>query len=90
MTDLSKLSPELLAALSKDQLMAIIDAMKADAARPGRLTLKVSEKGALCVYGLGRWPVTLYASQWERLLDAADDIRAFAKANAAKLTTKPK
>lgn len=90
MTDLTKLSPELLAALSKDQLMAIIDAMKADAARPGRLTLKVSEKGALCVYGLGRWPVTLYASQWERLLDAADDIRAFAKANAARLTTKPK
>ena len=90
MTDLTKLSPELLSALSKDQLMAIIDAMKADAARPGRLTLKVSEKGALCVYGLGRWPVTLYASQWERLLDAADDIRAFAKANAARLTTKPK
>lgn len=53
-----------------------------------KLTLKVSEKGALCVYGLGRWPVTLYASQWEKLLPMADEIKAFIAANADKLTRK--
>lgn len=89
MTDLTKLSPELLASLSKEQLMAVIDGLKASASAPRALTLKVSEKGALCVYGLGRFPVTLYASQWERLLSHSDAIRAFAKANAAKLATKP-
>ena len=83
MTDLN------LANLSKEQLMALIEAMKQDANKPRQLTLKVSEKGALCVYGLGRFPVTLYASQWERLLSHSDAIRAFAKANAAKLATKP-
>ncbi len=52
------------------------------------LTLKVSEKGGLSVYGLGRFPVTLYKEQWNRLLDLADDIRAFIKANEDKLKTK--
>jgi len=45
------------------------------------LSLKVSAKGALSVYGLGRFPVTLYKEQWLRLLDMTDDIRAFIKAN---------
>lgn len=75
-----------LSQLSREQLIAQIEAMKAASAT--KLTLKVSEKGALCVYGLGRFPVTLYASQWERLLASADAIRAFAKANADKLATK--
>jgi hypothetical protein len=78
-----------LANLSREQLMALVEAMKQDANKPRALTLKVSEKGALCVYGLGRFPVTLYASQWERLLSHSDAIRAFAKANASKLATKP-
>ncbi len=52
------------------------------------LSLKVSEKGGLSVYGLGRFPVTLYKEQWNRLLDLADDIRAFIKANEDKLKTK--
>jgi hypothetical protein len=52
------------------------------------LTLKISEKGGLSVYGLGRFPVTLYKEQWTRLLDMADEIRTFIEANASKLKTK--
>jgi hypothetical protein len=50
--------------------------------------MKVSEKGALSVYGMGRFPVTLYKEQWLRLLDMADDIRAFIKANEGQLKAK--
>jgi hypothetical protein len=49
--------------------------------KPGQLRLKVSEKGALSVYGLGRFPVTLYKEQWRRLLDFAEEMRAFLKEN---------
>ena len=52
------------------------------------VSLKVSEKGGVSVYGLGRFPVTLYKEQWIRLLDMADDIRAFIKDNDAKLKVK--
>ena len=52
------------------------------------VSLKVSEKGGVSVYGLGRFPVTLYKEQWARLLDMADDIRAFIKDNDVKLKTK--
>ena len=52
------------------------------------VTLKVSEKGGLSVYGLGRFPVTLYKEQWLKLLDLADDIRAFIRDNQAGLKTK--
>jgi hypothetical protein len=55
----------------------------------GQLRLKVSEKGALSVYGLGRFPVTLYKEQWIRLLDYADAIKAFLKENDARLKAKP-
>jgi hypothetical protein len=51
-------------------------------------SLKVSEKGGVSVYGLGRFPVTLYKEQWARLLDMADDIRAFIKENDSKLKAK--
>ena len=54
---------------------------------PG-VALKVSEKGGVSVYGLGRFPVTLYKEQWNRLLDAAEEIRVFIKENDAKLKTK--
>jgi len=50
--------------------------------------LKVSEKGAVSVYGLGRFPVTLYKEQWLKLLDMSDDIRAFIAANEAQLKAK--
>lgn len=52
------------------------------------VTMKISEKGGLSVYGLGRFPVTLYKEQWQKLLEAADDIRAFLKDNDAQLKTK--
>ena len=52
------------------------------------VSLKVSEKGGLSVYGLGRFPVTLYKEQWVKLLDMSDDIRAFLKAHDAQLKTK--
>jgi hypothetical protein len=52
------------------------------------LRLKVSEKGAVSVYGMGRFPVTLYKEQWLKLLNMSDDIRAFIAANDAQLKTK--
>ena len=69
-----------------ERLKAENEALKS---RAGRATgLKVSEKGGLSVYGLGRFPVTLYKEQWTRLLDMADEIRAFIKENDARLKTK--
>jgi hypothetical protein len=52
------------------------------------LTLKVSKQGALSVYGLQRFPVTLYRQQWERLLGMAGDIKAFIEVHTSDLTTK--
>jgi hypothetical protein len=52
------------------------------------ITMKVSEKGGLSVYGMGRFPVTLYKEQWLKLLDLSDDIRAFIAANEGKMKTK--
>ena len=52
------------------------------------LRLKVSEKGALSVYGMGRFPVTLYKEQWLKLMNMADEIRAFIKTNDAQLKAK--
>lgn len=61
---------------------------KLDAKRNQPLTFKVSEKGGLSVYGMGRFPTTLYRQQWEKLLAGKDDIIAFIAANAGKLTVK--
>ena len=72
-------------------LAAQIAAMQAklDAAnQPKRLTMKVSEKGALSLYGLGRFPVTLYRGQWERLALAMPDIKVFIEQNADLLAVK--
>jgi hypothetical protein len=52
------------------------------------VSMKVSEKGGVSVYGLGRFPVTLYNEQWAKLLDMADDVRAFIKENESKLKAK--
>ena len=62
------------------------EALKQGASK--RVYLKVSEKGGLSVYGLGRFPVTLYKEQWTKLLELADDIRAFIRANDAQLKSK--
>jgi hypothetical protein len=69
-----------------ERLRAENEALKA---RGGRgISMKVSEKGAVSVYGLGRFPVTLYQEQWLKLLDMADDIRAFIKENERQLKKK--
>jgi hypothetical protein len=52
--------------------------------------MKVSEKGAVSVYGMGRFPVTLYKEQWLKLLDMSDQIRAFIAANETQLKAKDK
>ena len=52
------------------------------------ITMKVSEKGAVSIYGMGRFPVTLYKEQWLKLLGMSDDIRTFIAANEGKLKTK--
>lgn len=69
-----------------ERLRAENQALKKTSARG--LSLKVSEKGALSVYGLGRFPVTLYKEQWKKLLDMAEDIRAFIQANDSQLKSK--
>jgi hypothetical protein len=79
--------------MSESDLQAELERLKAENERlkagRGRTTgLKVSEKGGVSVYGLGRFPVTLYKEQWAKLLDMAEEIRAFIKENDARLKTK--
>lgn len=69
-----------------ERLRAENQALKKTSAKG--LSLKVSEKGALSVYGLGRFPVTLYKEQWVKLLGMSEDIQAFIRANDAQLKTK--
>ena len=76
-----------------DELKAELEKLKAEnAALKARgakgTSMKVSEKGAVSVYGLGRFPVTLYQEQWLKLLDLADDIRAFIRENEGSLKKK--
>jgi hypothetical protein len=59
-----------------------------DQRKPGELRLKVSEKGGLSVYGLGRFPVTLYKEQWTRLLDHVDEIKRFLQEHDRDLKAK--
>jgi hypothetical protein len=69
-----------------EQLRKENEALKKGASSGVRM--KVSEKGAVSVYGMGRFPVTLYKEQWLKLLDMAAEIRAFIAANEAKLKAK--
>ena len=69
-----------------ERLRAENERLKRGASRG--VTLKVSEKGGISVYGLGRFPVTLYKEQWLKLLDIAEDIRAFIRDNEGSLKTK--
>lgn len=55
---------------------------------PKGLSFRVSQKGAVSIYGLGRFPVTLYASQWERLIDVSGQLSEFIKAHQVELATK--
>lgn len=78
---------------SEEELKAELEKLKAEnAALKSRgakgVSMKVSEKGGVSVYGLGRFPVTLYQEQWLKLLDLAEDIRAFIRENEGKLKKK--
>jgi hypothetical protein len=71
-----------------ERLKAENEALKNKKGKPGTLSMKVSEKGALSVYGMGRFPVTLYKEQWLKLLTIADDIKKFISENDSALKTK--
>jgi hypothetical protein len=80
--------------MADEELKAELERLRAENERlksqRGRsVSLKVSEKGGVSVYGLGRFPVTLYKEQWTRLLAMAEDIRAFMKEHDSQLKTKP-
>ena len=80
--------------MSDEDLRAELERLKAENEqlknqRSRAVSLKVSEKGGVSVYGLGRFPVTLYKEQWTKLLAMADEIRAFIKQNEAQLKAKP-
>ncbi len=75
---------------SKEELLAKIAELekKVEGRKKGALEFRVGEKGGVSVYGLGRFPVTLYYEQWNRLLDAANELREFLEANKHRLKLK--
>jgi hypothetical protein len=80
-----------MAAPTYDELKATLSQLETEVEtkkRSGDLIFKVGEKGGVSVYGLGRFPVTLYYEQWNRLLGAASDIKAFLEENKSKLKLK--
>ncbi|MDE3198417.1 MAG: hypothetical protein KGN84_18860 [Acidobacteriota bacterium] len=79
--------------MSEQDLQAELERLRAENAtlkqrRSGSTSMKVSEKGAVSVYGLGRFPVTLYQEQWAKLISMAPDIAAFIEENKDKLKVK--
>jgi hypothetical protein len=79
--------------MSDEELKAELERLRSENAALKRgassgIRMKVSEKGAVSIYGLGRFPVTLYKEQWVKLLDMADEIRAFITANESQLKVK--
>jgi hypothetical protein len=79
--------------MSDEDLKAELERLRSEnerlkSGRSGATSLRVSEKGGVSVYGLGRFPVTLYKEQWRKLLDMGDEIRAFIKQNEARLKSK--
>ena len=75
---------------TKEELLARIAELekKAEGRKKGTLEFRVGEKGGVSVYGLGRFPVTLYYEQWVRLLDMAKDLREFLEENKSRLKLK--
>lgn len=75
---------------TKEELLARIAELekKTEARKKGALEFRVGEKGGVSVYGLGRFPVTLYYEQWVRLLDAGENLRQFLEDNKSKLKLK--
>ncbi|HUO35584.1 MAG TPA: hypothetical protein VMU43_11395 [Candidatus Acidoferrum sp.] len=74
---------------TREELLArIAELEKESPKRKGTLEFRVGEKGGVSVYGLGRFPVTLYYEQWKRLLDVSDDLRTFLEENKSRLKLK--
>jgi hypothetical protein len=75
---------------TKEELLARIAELERQAGKKnsGALSFKVSDKGGVSVYGLGRFPVTLYYAQWLKLLSAAEELRAFLEENKSHLKLK--
>ena len=73
-------------AMSPEEAAKLLSAM----VTPQPLRLKVSQKGGVSIYGMGRFPITLYSDQWQRVLDYGDEIRAFIDANRDQLSQKGK
>lgn len=71
-----------------EELKARLAELEAQQQRTGSMSFKVSDKGGVSVYGLGRFPVTLYYEQWIKLLDRAQDMRDFLEENKSKLKLK--
>lgn len=77
-------------AVTTEQLMAEISRLRQENTNllAKGTGLKISDKGAVSLYGVGKWPVTLYMSQWEVLLAKAEEIKAFIAANSSQLSVK--
>jgi hypothetical protein len=77
---------------SREELLARIAELEQQGGsrKKGTLEFRVGEKGGVSVYGLGRFPVTLYYEQWIRLLDSAEGLREFLEENKSRLKLKPK
>jgi hypothetical protein len=71
-----------------EELKARLAQLEAERQRTGSMSFKVSDKGGVSVYGLGRFPVTLYYEQWMKLLDRAQDLRAYLEENKSALKLK--
>jgi len=75
---------------TKEELLARIAELEkqAEGKKAGKLEFRVGDKGGVSVYGLGRFPTTLYYEQWTKLLDAAEDLRNFLETNKSRLKLK--
>ena len=83
-----RILPDLATAKRIAELKAKLAATEASLEKAQRATIKVAKSGGVSVYGLGRFPVTLYLSQWEKLLGMVPEIKTFLKTNESKLARK--
>jgi hypothetical protein len=86
---MTTVTAEMIKTMAPADIAAMLNTLSAAVAAKNKLSFKVGEKGGVSVFGLNsRFPVTLYAQQWERLIEAIPQLQAFLKANAASLSRK--